>query len=120
MEKHLESGHKEICNDIRCGVVVKTGPNRRYFITILHAGFNTPENNAGGYASYSEAYEVWAMFTHKALLKKHAELADAAEAYLKATSKLDPDCSTRGANGQDATPCSCERCELHAAIKGVR
>lgn len=49
-------GHDELCRDPKCASMVKQNPaTKRYFITMCHAGFNSPANNGNGYKSQDAA-----------------------------------------------------------------
>lgn len=56
MEKHLDSKCAAVCKNTRCAWSVRQSPTGRWFITIGHAGFNSPANNRDGYATQDSAY----------------------------------------------------------------
>lgn len=61
MEDYLKSkcierpGPTGICRDINCPECVKLSPEGRWFITMGHAGFNSPSNNRFGYETKAKA-----------------------------------------------------------------
>lgn len=65
MQKHLDSNCETICRKEGCPEVVKQGPHGGWYITIGHAGFNSPANNRMGYASEQAAKNANARYSGK-------------------------------------------------------
>lgn len=59
LDQHLspdcQAGQAGYCQDRNCGSRAKQAPDGRWFLTMGHAGFNTPANNGKGYASKGRA-----------------------------------------------------------------
>lgn len=63
MEQFLNRTHEQVLVLSRhpfpcpggCGLEVSRAPSGFWYITLGHAGFNTPENNAEGYGGRNEA-----------------------------------------------------------------
>ena len=52
---HLKSTCEPVCRIWLCGQRIKQGPNGRWFLTMGHAGFNSPANNRDGYKTWRNA-----------------------------------------------------------------
>lgn len=53
-----------------CKEPVKQGPNQQWFITMGHAGFNSPTNNRSGYKTKESAVKAHQKYAAKG--KRHA------------------------------------------------
>lgn len=57
-QRYLESECEPICAGAGCFQVTKMAPTGRWYITMGHAGFNSPANNRNGYKSSLDALKA--------------------------------------------------------------
>lgn len=61
LDANCPGSEKGICRDPNCTEAVKQGPTG-WYITLGHAGFNSPTNNRMGYRSEAQAKAAWKKF----------------------------------------------------------
>jgi hypothetical protein len=59
-----EAGKAGLCQG-KCPTPVKESLGGKWYITMGHAGFNSPSNNGSGYASKAKALAAWRRYSNK-------------------------------------------------------
>ena len=68
MEDYLKSkclAPGRVCRDVNCPECVKRSPEDRWYITMGHAGFNSPSNNRFGYETEANALRAMKRYLRK-------------------------------------------------------